>query len=410
MMLVQPGSLLLLLLGVLSLRQARAKNPPAMAVQAAPLPPPHHPFGPFGFPAADFGALVEKSCYGDGGALLLLEGVGVGGATDGSSGALGGCNEAADFREATRELLSFIDSASSNIKLALDKPGKSKRKVNHRKYLQKQIKRCTGLLGGNAEAAPGTGPGSVPGPAAAVPASKQGPASTAPSSGGAAAAPSSSSSSSSCKLPPPAKRESKSLAALFDSWHSPPFRPGGTPTTAVATPDSAPAGPGHGACGQDRAAAVPPAPSACKKVPLRNRNLPRSFFTEPAPNRAPNPAGLEGGAVPSVAEELFELLTAPDYRVLLQESAEQPPPPPVFPGSALQAAAELPLEPPLYEPLPPLAPLLYAETPLRPLPALYAAAAVVSDPAAPFFADCPLPPPPALPYDYYSRGAPYSSL
>ncbi|XP_026562550.1 protein FAM181B [Pseudonaja textilis] len=369
-----------------------------MAVQAAPLPPPHHPFGPFGFPAADFGALVEKSCYGDGGGtLLLLEG-GVGGATDGSCGALDGCNnEAADFREATRELLSFIDSASSNIKLALDKPGKSKRKVNHRKYLQKQIKRCTGLLGGNAEAAPGTGPGSVPGPAvvaAAVPASKQ--------------------------LPPPAKRESKSLAALFDSWRSSPFQPGGAPTTLVATPDSAPVGPGHGASGlQDRAASasasavVPPAPLACKKVPLRNRNLPRSFFTEPAaPNRAPNPAGLEGGAAaaPSVAEELFELLTAPDYRALLKEAAE--PPPPVFPGSALQAAAELPLEPPLYEPLPSLAPLLYAETPLRPLPALYAAVAAVSDPSAPFFADCPpLPPPPAMPYDYgYSRGAPYSSL
>ncbi|XP_026536299.1 protein FAM181B [Notechis scutatus] len=386
-----------------------------MAVQAAPLPPPHHPFGPFGFPAADFGALVEKSCYGGDGALLLLEG-GVGGATDGSCGALDGCNEAADFREATRELLSFIDSASSNIKLALDKPGKSKRKVNHRKYLQKQIKRCTGLLGGNAEAASGTGPGSVPGPAAAAPASKQAPASTAPSSGGGAAAPSSSSSS--CKLPPPAKRESKSLAALFDSWRASPFQPGGAPTTLVATPDSAPAGPGHGASGlQDRATAaavVPPAPLACKKVPLRNRNLPRSFFTEPAPNRAPNPAGLEGGAAaPSVAEELFELLTAPDYRALLKEAAEPPPPPPpVFPGSALQAAAELPLEPPLYEPLPSLAPLLYAETPLRPLPALYAAVAAVSDPAAPFFADCPpLPPPPAMPYDYgYSRGAPYSSL
>ncbi|KAG8137054.1 hypothetical protein E2320_005593 [Naja naja] len=373
-----------------------------MAVQAAPLPPPHHPFGSFGFPAADFGALVEKSCYGDGGALLLLEGggVGVGGAADGSFGALGGCNEAADFREATRELLSFIDSASSNIKLALDKPGKSKRKVNHRKYLQKQIKRCTGLLGGNAEAAPGT----VPGPAAAAPASKQASASTAPSSGGAAAP------SSSCKPPPPAKRESKSLAALFDSWRSPPFQPGGAPTTAVATADAAPAGPGHGPSSQDHAAAGPPAPLACKKVPLRNRNLPRSFFTEPAPNRAPNPAGMEGGPAPSVAEELFELLTAPDYRALLQEPAE--PPPAVFPGSALQAAAELPLEPPLYEPLPSLAPLLYAETPLRPLPALYAAvAAAVSDPAAPFFADCPLPPPPAMPYEYgYSRGAPYPSL
>ncbi|XP_015263365.1 PREDICTED: protein FAM181B [Gekko japonicus] len=374
-----------------------------MAVQAATLHA-HHPFAvPFCFPAAaglaDFGE-AEKG-YDDSGALLLAGGGGGGGSDPGD-------------REATRDLLSFIDSASSNIKLALDKPVKSKRKVNHRKYLQKQIKRCTGMIGaggGGGGGAPAT-PGLQDAPTISAnsgvhsnnsnhsqPANKRTspttgapPASASPPAGGAAH----------CKAP--AKREggtlqSESLAALFDSLQQPsgfaPERPPGA---------AGPAGGREGGSG----------PSAGgKKVPLRKRNLPPSFFTEPAAARstAPPSPGLKDPAGP---EELFDLLAAsPEFGNLLPE---QPPPPLFQTGGRLQTS-DLGGETPLYESLPPLPHLMYPEPPLRPLPALYAGA---SDPAgaessptahlpsfAPFFPDCPLPPPPAMPYDYpagYSRG------
>ncbi|CAM5075435.1 unnamed protein product [Eretmochelys imbricata] len=396
-----------------------------MAVQAAILNP-HH-FIPFCFPAsgglADY-ADLEKS-YEDGAAALL------GG---GGGGGVGGGEDPGDLKEATRDLLSFIDSASSNIKLALDKPVKSKRKVNHRKYLQKQIKRCTGII--------------APAPAAPAPAGGQElPKRPAPPAGAASPQPS-------CPPgpaghgKPPAKREasqaasslqSKSLAALFDSLHQ--GRAG----------EKGPAAGGGGGGGSGG--------GGPRKVPLRNRNLPPSFFTEPAapPPRAPplsaSPKAPEPGGGSPEAAEFFELL-GPDYGGLLPEQ------PPAHEGFPARLPPELGMEPALYEPhLPPLPPhllggLLYPEPAwsppakksspaaapcsslslpetLRPLPAMGAPGAPIypasSDPApaggeespaqlaaafAPYFPDCPLPPPPPMPYEYsagYNRVA-YSGL
>lgn len=176
---------------------------------------------------------------------------------------LGEAENEEDYRETTRDLLSFIDSASSNIKLALDKPVKSKRKVNHRKYLQKQIKRCTGMITqGSVEEAPVRRQGSPP---------------TQPS-------------------PPPSKTppkrdgvqanlQSKSLAALF------------SPVKDVRG-------------------------EKAKKPPLRHRNLPPSFFTEPANcSKVSSTSGmtlkdLERGN-PDAAD-FFELL-GPDYSNMIGE-------------------------------------------------------------------------------------------
>ncbi|KAK5612892.1 hypothetical protein CRENBAI_004965 [Crenichthys baileyi] len=168
-----------------------------------------------------------------------------------------------DFKETTRDLLSFIDSASSNIKLALDKPVKSKRKVNHRKYLQKQIKRCTGIMTpGNSSEAPVKRQGS--------PVSQQGPLQSKTlqkREGG------------------QANLQSKSLAALF------------SPVKEIRG-------------------------EKAKKPPLRHRNLPPSFFTEPANcSRVSSTSGmtlkdLERGN--PEAAEFFELL-GPDYSNMVNE-------------------------------------------------------------------------------------------
>uniref|UniRef100_A0A8C6TK92 Family with sequence similarity 181 member B n=1 Tax=Neogobius melanostomus TaxID=47308 RepID=A0A8C6TK92_9GOBI len=176
-----------------------------MAVQAAIMNP---QFLNFCFPGSVMEYDVEKSL--DEGSIL------------------GEAETEEDYKETTRDLLSFIDSASSNIKLALDKPVKSKRKVNHRKYLQKQIKRCTGII------APSNAPEPPP------PVKRHGSPPTAQTS----------STLHTKNLPKRdgvhANLQSKSLAALF------------SPVQDVRGGEKA------------------------KKPPLRHRNLPPSFFTEPA--------------------------------------------------------------------------------------------------------------------------------
>ncbi|NXW49968.1 F181B protein, partial [Nyctiprogne leucopyga] len=356
-----------------------------MAVPAALLSP-HHLLS-FCFPAA--GGLLG---YAD------LE--------KGYEGSGGGGGDPGDFKEATRDLLSFIDSASSNIKLALDKPVKSKRKVNHRKYLQKQIKRCTGIIA------------AAPPPAPTPPAAASPPAA--------------------CPAKPPPRREasqaasslqSKSLAALFGSLQQ----------------GRGAAGGGEGPAGGGGGGAAERGP---RKVPLRDRNLPPSFFTEPAlppaaAARGPPPGTKElekggGGGGGAEAAEFFELL-GPEYGALLPEHAA---PPDAFPAGRLPA--ELGLEHGLYEPPLPLPsahhPLLgglvYPEPPWSPagpcsppkkppseaLRSLYPgggepapggggsgeeAGGPLSAGFAPFFPECPLPPP-QVPYDYsagYPRAA-----
>lgn len=394
-----------------------------MAVQAAL--PSTHPFVPFGFGAASdalggaFGALDPGCCFEDDEL-----------ATPASALLDQGPDQGGDGREATRDLLSFIDSASSNIKLALDKPGKSKRKVNHRKYLQKQIKRCSGLMGAQLPGppSPGASDASAKRPPVAGPVGAPGHGKTGPRRDASQAA--------------AASLQSRSLAALFDSLRPAPGRaePAGG---AVAAAASGLGGTGAGAEGV-RPVGGAAAPGA-RKVPLRARNLPPSFFTEPSRAGAPMGApGVSLGDLEKGAEtvEFFDLLGS-DYGAASEASALLAAEPlDVFaPGAALLRGPEL--EPGLFEPSPALpGSLLYPEAwsapgcpaSKKPLPAPaaprgaltlneplrppYAAAATDSPGSeegagllaafAPFFADCAVSAPPPPQQGLFEFGAAYS--
>ncbi|XP_053417555.1 protein FAM181B [Nycticebus coucang] len=403
-----------------------------MAVQAALLSA--HPFVPFGFGGTPdaFGALDKGCCFEDD-------------ETSAPAGALLSGAEGGDVREATRDLLSFIDSASSNIKLALDKPGKSKRKVNHRKYLQKQIKRCSGLVGAGAPGPPSLAAADAP---ARRPLAAPGAQTVAvPVHGKAAPRREASQAAAAANL------QSRSLAALFDSLrHIPGAAEPAGGAAAETTAGLRGAGAGGAAGDGARPAGVAAVPGA-RKVPLRARNLPPSFFTEPSRagggGCSPSGPGVSLGDLEKGAEavEFFELL-GPDYgagteaAVLL--AAE---PLDVLPAGAAILRGPPELEPGFFEPPPAVVGnLLYPEPwsvpggpatkkpplttarggltlnePLRPLyPGVADSPGGEDGPGqlasfAPFFPDCALPPPPPPPqvsYDYsagYSRSA-YSSL
>lgn len=396
-----------------------------MAVQAALLST--HPFVPFGFGGSPdglggaFGALDKGCCFEDdepgmpAGALLA------------------GPPEGGDAREATRDLLSFIDSASSNIKLALDKPGKSRRKVNHRKYLQKQIKRCSGLMGAVPPSPPSPGAAAADTPARRALGAPSAQTAAAPAPGKAGPRRDASSQAAAASL------QSQSLAALFDSLRHVPEGAGSAAGGSGTAPPAGLAGAGSGGAGGD---ALGPAggtavPGARKVPPLRARNLPPSFFTEPSRTSGGGgcgPSGCSGVNLcdlekgPPETLEFFELL-GPDYGAgseagVLLAAAE---PLDAFPAGATGLRGPPELEPGLFEPPPPamgtslpypdpwsapacapakkqsLAAPRGGSTLTEPLRLLYPAA--VPSPGGedgpgplaafgPFFSDCVLPPPP----------------
>uniref|UniRef100_UPI00358E92E7 protein FAM181A n=1 Tax=Myxine glutinosa TaxID=7769 RepID=UPI00358E92E7 len=144
-----------------------------------------------------------------------------------------------------KTLLNFVNLASSDIKAALDKSTPCKRSVDHRKYLQKQLKRFSQKRGGSSSSgAPGTCLGSTR--TTRVP------------------------------IPPPSPEGREDVDPGSGRSDSRAFAPALAPTASPSPMLQR---------SRDAGSLRPERARAPESVPLRKRQLPASFWQEPEPSK-----------------------------------------------------------------------------------------------------------------------------